>query len=264
MMATPDPYLRYADGKATGFMIHRIRSVVGYHGNELGRYQLLTGWDVDPRWLQRFANPNLRRLTNTRYWYTNAAEPPLPGMKLVAGPVTNAAGNTVYLFEFEEDNPIAWVAPVAIKAPDENVLATVLDPRFDVRRAALLDTAAPVPVQPVPAALPPPSDVKVTATRYEPGHISLALDRPAPAGSTLIVSENYYPGWEATVDGRPAPIGRAQYVLIGVGLPEGARSVELRFRSPTYERGKAITFGSLAVAGLMLVAGVVMSRRHRG
>jgi hypothetical protein len=260
---TPDPYLRYGDGKATGLMVHRIRSVVGYHGNELGRYQLLTGWDIEQGWVQRFVNPNLRRLTNTRYWYTNAPEAPLPGMRLVAGPATNAGGNIVYLYEFAEENPVAWVAPLAIKAADENVLATVLDPRFDVRRAALFDTGATVPVQPVPPTLPPPSDVKVSATRYDPGHISLTLDRPAPAGSALIVSENYYPGWRAWVDGKQVPTGRAQYVLIGVGLPTGARSIELRFRSAPYERGEAITLASLAVAALLLVGGALMTRSRR-
>jgi hypothetical protein len=261
---SPDPYLRYGNGMATGFMVHRIRNVVGYHGNELGRYQQLSGWDIEPNWVQRFVSPNVRRLTNTRYWYTNAAEPPLPGMRLVAGPATNAAGNIVYLYEFAEDNPAAWVAPIAIKAPDESVLATVLDPRFDVRRAALFDTGATVPVQPVPQSMPAASDVNVRVTHYEPGHISLTLDRPAPAGSALIVSENYYSGWVATADGRPAPTGRVQYVLTGVGLPTGARSVELMFRSATYERGKAITLASLVAAALLLVGGAVASRRRRG
>jgi hypothetical protein len=258
-----DPFLGDGDGRGTGLMVHRIRSVVGYHGNELGRYRDLLGWNTG-EWPSRVANPNLRRLTNTRYFYTNAPQSPLPAMKLVAGPATNAAGNMAYLFEFDEDNPVAWVAPLAIKAPDENVLATVLDPRFDVRRAALFDTGSAVPVQPVPPALPAPSDVKVSATRYEPGRISLVLDRPAPAGSALVVSENYYPGWEATVDGRPAPTGRAHYVLIGVGLPAGARSVELTFRSATYERGKAITLLSVTVAALMLAGGLYASRRARG
>jgi hypothetical protein len=258
-----DPFLGGGDGRATGFMIHRIRSLVGYHGNELGRYRDLTGWNTQ-EWPGRIANANLRRLTNARYFYTNTPEPPLPGMPRVAGPATNAAGNIVYLYEFAEDNPAAWVVPVAIEAPDENVLATLLDPRFDVRRAALFDTAAAVPVQPVPATLPPASDVRVHVTRYEPGYIALALDRPAPAGSALIVSETYYPGWVATADGRPAPTGRVQYVLTGVALPVGARSVELRFRSGTYERGKAITLASLLTGALLLIGGAVVSRRRRG
>jgi hypothetical protein len=267
--ATRDPFLGGGEGKGTGFMIHGLRSVVGYHGNELGRYDELIGWPAeawpeDVAWPQRITTPNLRRLTNARFLYTNSARPPLPGLRLAAGPATNAAGNIVYLYEFPEDNPVAWVVPLAIKAPDETVLATVLNPRFDVRRAALFDTATRVPVEPVPSTLPPPSDVGVRVTRWEPGLIALQLDRPAPAGSAVVVSENYYPGWEARVDGRPAPIGRAQYVLIGVGLPTGARAVELTFRSAVYERGKAVTLASITLAALVLAAGVVVGRRRRG
>jgi uncharacterized membrane protein YfhO len=90
------------------------------------------------------------------------------------------------------------------------------------------------------------------------------LDRPAPPGSALVVSENYYPGWEARADGKPAPIGRAQYVLIGVGLPTGARAVELTFRSAPYERGKAITLAAVGLAALALAAGAMLGRRRRG
>jgi uncharacterized membrane protein YfhO len=113
------------------------------------------------------------------------------------------------------------------------------------------------------ASLRPPSDVTVRVTRWEPGRISLTLDRPAPAGSALLVAENYYPGWTALVDGKVAPIGRAQYVLIGVGLPAGARSVELTLQSPTYRRGKAITLIAVALAAVALLAGVAMDRRRR-
>ena len=263
-----DPFLGGGDGKGTGFMVHGVRSVVGYHGNELGRYDELIGWPSEAYpegtgWPQRIANSNLRRLTNARFIYTNGPDPPLPGMRRVAGPATNAAGNIVYLFEFADDNPGAWVTPIAIKAPDENVLATILDPRFDVRVAALFDTGAAVPVGPVPQRLPPPSDVRVRATRWQPGRISLALDRPASPGSALVVSENYYPGWVATADGRPAPIGRAQYVLIGVGLPAGARNVELVFQSAAFRRGRVLTFAAVAAALLLLAGGAARDRLRR-
>ena len=259
--AMRDPFLSSGDGRGTGFMVHGIRNVVGYHGNELGRYQQLTGWETD--YPDRLSIQNLWRLTNLRWLYTNAPQAPIEGMRRVAGPVANAAGNSVSLYEFPGESPAAWVAPIAVEAPDESVLATVLDPRFDVRRAALFDTAAVVPVQPVPPELPPPSEVAVRVQRYEPGRISLELDRPAPKGAALVVSENYYPGWTATADGKAAPIGRTDYVLIGVALPEGARRVELAFASPRYETGKAITLAALAVAALALVAGVVVEGRKK-
>jgi hypothetical protein len=184
-------------------------------------------------------------------------------MRLVAGPVRNVAGNMIYLYAFPGDNSAAWVAPVAVKAPDESVLATVTDPRFDVTRVALFDTAAAVPAQPVPQQLPAALDLKTHVTRYEPGHITLDLDRPAPAGAALLVSENYYPGWHATVDGKAAAIGRADYTLIGVALPAGARHVDLTFASPVYQRGKAITLAALVLGVSMTLVGLVFGARRR-
>jgi hypothetical protein len=247
-------------------MVHRIRSVVGYHGNELGRYLKLTGWSDGQEgadWPRQVGNPNFWRLLNVRYLYTNAAQPPLEGMRLVAGPARNVAGNMSYLYAFPGDNPAAWVASIAVKAPDDNVLATVLDPRFDLSRVALFDTASAVTAQAVPQQLPAPSDLKVHFTRYDPGHIALDLDRPAPAGSALVVSENYYPGWTATVDGKATPVGRADFVLTGLSLPAGGRHVELTFHSAPYEMGKAISLLAIGLAGVATLAGLALDRRRR-
>jgi hypothetical protein len=244
-------------------MVHRIRSAVGYHGNELGRYDELSGWDSEA-FLQHASNPNFWKLANVRYLYTNGSRPMLEGMRLVAGPAKNAAGNATYVFEFPGENPPAWVTPLAVKAADDNVLATVLDPRFDVRRVALFDTAAAVTAQPVPQQLPEALDLTARFTRFAPGRISVALSRPAPAGAALVVSENFYPGWSATVDGRPTPVGRADYVLMGVVLPAGARQVELTFDSPRYHTGKAITLACLTLSLVAAGAGLVMERGRRG
>jgi len=240
-------------------MIDGVRSVLGYHGNQLGRYDDLLGLDEGGR---NIANPNFWALTNARFWLTNTDSLPIPGVRRVVGPVGNAAGSMVYLFELPGENPLAWVAPVIVKAPDEQVLNTVLDPRFDLRRAALFDTAAPVTGQTV-SALPDPSTTKVNVTRYEPGRVSLALDTPAAAGSALVVSENFYPGWKATVDGQPASVGRADYSMIGIELPAGGRSVELSFDSRPYHTGKLITLGALAVSALWWLAGAFAERRSR-
>ena len=66
----------------------------------------------------------------------------------------------------------------------------------------------------------------------------------------------------AAVDRKAARIGRADYTMIGVELPVGARSVELNFTSPTYERGKTITWIAIAFGILMLGAGVWRDRRR--
>ena len=243
-------------------MTHRRRQVLGYHGNQIGRYNELVGTNSDDN---RIFSPNVLQLTNTRYLLTNIPELPFIGnTTLVKGPVRNASGDTVYLFRFNAENPYSWVAPVAVKAPDDQVLATLLDPRFDSERAALFDSSANVAVSEAVQTLPAPLAITASVRRYEPGKVEIDLSAPAPQGASLVVSENYYPGWRATVDGKPAPIGRADYTLIGVELPAGARSIELNFTSPSYQRGKVITWIAIAVGLLMLGAGLWRDRRRLG
>ncbi len=251
-----DPYLR-----GDALMVNDIRMVMGYHGNELGRYQLLDGFAQGQVVQRVLGTPNFARLTNMKYVLTDLDSLGIPGYQRLAGPTKDTEGSTLYLYGVPGDNPPAWVAPVIAKAPDEAVFATILDPRFDPATAALFDTSAEVnavEVKQLPAAL----DIRANVTRYEPGHISVQLDKPAPAGAALLVSENYYPGWQATVDEKPAATGRADFTLIGVELPAGAREIELRYSSSTYERGRAITVVAFLVAVLAVVAGVVLERRR--
>lgn len=250
-----DPFI---NGDA--LMTHRIRQVTGYHGNELGRYQVLGGGA--PQYPNQ-VNPNFWHLMNVRYVLTEAEDLGVSSLRRVVGPVRNAYGTTVYLFETTEENPAAWVAPVIAKFPDDQVVNALLDPRFDVRRAALFDTAAAVTAQNVQA-LPEPLAIRATTTRFEPGAIDVELNQPAPAGSALLVSENYYPGWSATVDDAPATIGRADMTLIGVELPAGARRISLRFSSQPYETGKTVTLVALVIALLACGLGAALERRRHG
>jgi hypothetical protein len=239
-------------------MTHRIRLASGYHGNEIGRYATLIGENSDPN---QIFNPNVLQLTNTQYFLTNIPELPfMQGTTLMNGPVLNASGDSVYLFRLTKSNPYSWVTPVAVKAPDDQVLATILNPRFELTRAALFDTSANVTVAQAVQSLPPALSIKTSVRHYEQGKVQIDLDGPAPQGSALVVSENYYPGWTAAVDGKPARIGRVDYTMIGVELPAGARSVELNFTSPTYQKGKTITWIAIALGFLMLGAGVWRDR----
>jgi hypothetical protein len=261
--ARPDPFL---NGDA--LMTHRIRNVLGYHGNQLGRYAAapgdqtndLTGTNSQEN---RLLSPNVLALTNTKYFLTNIPELPFIGnTTLVKGPVRNAAGDTVYLYRLNAENPYSWVTPIAVKATDEQVLATVINPRFDVKRAALFDTSANITAAQGVQSLPAPLAITTTVRHYEAGMVQIDLSAPAPEGSSLVVSENYYPGWIASADGKPARIGRADYTLIGVELPRGARSIELNFTSPAYQRGKAITWFAIILGLLMLGTGIWRDRRR--
>lgn len=250
--ARRDPYL---STESNGLMVHGIRQVVGYHGNSIGRYNDL----IEGRHL---VDPQLWHLLNVRYLLTDADSVPLEGITRLAGPVKNVAGSTEYLYLLPGDNAYAWVAPVIVKAGDAPVLTTVLDPRFDARRVALVDSAAPV-LGPQIAAMPPATGIVVHTVSYAPGHVVLELAKPAPAGSALVVSENYYPGWLATADGKSAEVARTDYSLIGVVLPTGATRVELTFTSSAYAKGKMITLLALGLSIVGIAAGAAADRRRR-
>lgn len=260
-LATRDPLL-----SGDALMIHGIRASTGHQGNELQRWVELAGVK-SPSPPPNVASAQWRRLTNTRYLLTNVELPdslPQLGAQLThrIGPVQNALGSTAYVYEFAEDNPPAWVAPVYVEAPAEATRNTVLDPRFDIALAALFDSSAAIEGAQV-SALPEPLNIRASAERPSPSTIVVKLDGPAPEGAALVVSENWYPGWTATVEGREVPTGRADYSFIGVPLPAGAQEVRLAFEDPAYGTGKAITLVALALTGLIAVFGIVRERGRR-
>jgi hypothetical protein len=239
---------------ADGLMIHGIRQATGYNGNELYRYdQMIEGKDI--------VNPSVWSLLNIRFLLTDADS--IPGLQKVVGPITDAAGSTIFLYRLPGDNPAAWVVPVAVKAPDDQTLATIHDPRFPPLQAAIFDTAAKVPVASNLTALPPALGITASTTRYDPGHITVQLSAPAPAGSTLIVSENHYPGWSATVDGKPAVAARADYTLIGVPLPAGGRTIDLVFHDPAFPTGVWVTMLTAGAALVWLIVSLRAAARPR-
>jgi hypothetical protein len=249
-----DPLLKY-----DGLMAHGIAGVLGYHGNQLGAYNRLVGADEGFR---QVANPNFWRLLNMRYILTNSPDNiGLRELKQVAGPVRDAAGNDLYLHEIPIETSYAWVTPAIVKADETSVLATVLDPRFDVRRVAVFDSSAAVQGTTL-TTLPEPLTVKAAVKGYAPGRVSIELDAPAPEGSALMISENWYPGWQATVDGKATEVGKAAVSLMGVALPAGARTIELSFVNPAYETGKRVTWGAVALALLLLGVGLLLDRRQ--
>jgi hypothetical protein len=274
VLAEPLTQLNVSDVMLTydGPMVQGIRLVTGYHGNEIGRFQHLCGGTpgtrCDPRIL---FSPAFWRHENVRYLYTNAdtaavrqifAPLNLPPLTKLVGPVPDAAGTPVYLYRLPGDNPAAWLATTFVKASEDQAYEAVLNPQFDPTRIAILDTSSKLSAQQIKAP-PAPTTTPVRVTKYAPGAMQLQIAQSPPAGTALIVSENYSPGWTAVVDGRSALIDRAEYNLIGVQLPANAKTIELLFDDPAYERGKIITLVALLAAVALLAYGVVsMSRRE--
>lgn len=91
-------------------------------------------------------------------------------------------------------------------------------------------------------------------TDYKPNH--LTYDVETDKQSTLVFSEIYYPGWTATIDGNEVPVGRVNYVLRAIVVPQGKHKVELMFYPTSIATTETIAY--IGYALLLLVFAVVI------
>ena len=237
-----------ADPEIAGdaLMIHRIRQVLGYHGNGIRRYDNLS-WTANGS--KPLFTPHFWRLLNIGFVLTDTAQLPFTGGTRIVGPVADAAGDSLYLYRLAGAHPAAWLAASAASLIDSLALSSVIDSQFDLERLALLEPAAHA-VAHVAARgeIGGSPSARVVADRYEPGDLRFRIPEASPAGSTLIVSENFYPGWRAKADGVSVPVWRADYSLIGVPLPAGTKTVELTFVSAAVTVGLVVSVAATVAA----------------
>jgi hypothetical protein len=251
LRAEPKPFRVLDVGVYQGsyLMAHDIQTMLGYHGNEVRYYDELLGGKG--QW--KFAgSPALLDLLAVRYLLLPQSQP-VPGYHQVLGPVTTTPGAPAVLLERDTVPAYVRVIAGAAKLPEEQVVPTVIDPRFPYDRIALFPDTASVTPEPIRGGqLPEPVPVRATLAEWAPGRMRINLEGAAPRPSYLVIGETWYPDWHATVDGKPVALLRADHALLSVELPPGAREVALRFGSPAYARGKLVTLlAVIATAGLL-------------
>jgi hypothetical protein len=239
----------------TYLMAQGLRTVLGYHGNELHRFDELAGGKNAWR---NLGNPNLWKLLAVKY-IVLADTVNAPGLVRQLGPVP-AAGESrpVYLYRIEAAAPFAYMVREAIHTPDEQAVGTLMDPRFDPRRLLLVPPDAPAGVTTL-RALPDTVPGRVSTEADEGGEYRFTIQSPPDAPAYLFIAENYYPDWRAEVDGHSVPVLRAQYSLMAVPLAAGSRAVHLVYASAWDRAGWLISLtvvvGLFIAAGLSLVKG---------
>lgn len=97
------------------------------------------------------------------------------------------------------------------------------------------------------------SDGTAELTSYEPNE--LHYDVTSQGGGLLVFSEIYYPGWTATIDGQPAELGRVNYVLRAMRIPNGKHQVVLEFRPASVTTTSTMAYiAILTILGLLATA----------
>ena len=238
-------------------MARGIPQLFGYHGNEIRYFDELLGGKEN--W-EHQVNRSILDLYAIRFAVL-ADSADLPGFTRLLGPVPITPGGSAYLYEMEPAPPYVRVMAAAARAPEDQIRAALIDPRFPINRVVLYPDTASVSPGPIEGNPPEPSPLNARVASWEPGRIRVTLEGSAPSAQYLVVSENWYQDWKARVDGSDVPVLRGQYALLSVVLPPGAREEELEFRSEALRRGAWISLASLA--GVLGFFAVPLVRRRR-
>ena len=238
--------LRGAFSDATTSFFHR--SVGGYHGAKLRRYQDLIERVLQPEQQQFAALANAQGI--------DAA--------LAAMPV-HAMLNAQYIIYDPTQQPIpngqalgnAWFASAWSMADGADAemaaMASLTDSRSAVVPKVFSDALSGVVAG---AANGGRAELVSFTPDYQEYQVS------APAKGLLVFSEVHYPeGWQLTIDGEPAELLRVNYALRGMVVPAGEHTVQMTFAMPSVQSARTVAslgsgllllfvFGSLAMAFL--------------
>ncbi len=210
-----------ADSRGSARAANFHRSVDGYHGAKLQRYD-----DILNRYIYA-QNTEVLAMLNTKY--------------IISGGIAHE------IYSFGPAWFVGGVERVATPAEELESLANV-----DLATVAVVNEE----VEGVEEYYDASGDVELV--EYAPNY--LKYEYTAPAEALCVFSEIYYPnGWTAYVDGKEADYFAVNYILRGMVLPEGEHIVEWRFRAPNWTMATTITGIASWLIILSLVALITLS-----
>jgi hypothetical protein len=220
------------------------KSIGGYHGAKMARYQDLIERQIypnyenivavfrskpTPRSLDSvLAHQQILNMLNTRYIIYNADAPPLVNK--------SELGNAWFVDTFR-----------IVNGPNEEMDAltdfnpaheAIIDKRFEKELTGLSLVHDP--------------SAHIVLTEYRPNY--LKYSSKCSSEQLAVFSEIFYDkGWQAYVDGKPSDHIRANYVLRAMRVPAGEHIIEYKFHPRSYFIGNKIAFAS-SVVFLLLFA----------
>ena len=241
ILADPDPHYRVynntTDFDKDALTAYYHKSLGGYHGAKMRRYQELIEWQLVKM------NMECYNMLNAKYFILQDST----GNKFAQQNV-NANGNAWFVSE------INWVANA-----DEEIVALG---KFNSKQTAIIDKRFEgefkgfVPNR--------DSSARISLTKYQPNKLDYTSQ--SSTDQLAVFSEIYYEkGWNAYIDGKLVPHVRVNYVLRALQVPAGSHTIEFKFEPTVIGTGEKIAYASswLLYGGLLLVLGLSFYRKKK-
>ncbi|MCB2409435.1 YfhO family protein [Hymenobacter lucidus] len=207
------------------------KSVGGYHGAKLRRYQDLIERQISAN------NSQVLAMLNTRYLITGDPKQPVqrnPG----------ALGNAWFVSEVQK-----------VQNPDQEIAALT---NLNVATTAVVDASKfPLAKTSYNAA-----GSTIALTSYSPDELKYRTT--AVQDGLVVFSEIYYQdGWNAYLDGKLVPHLRVNYVLRALPVPAGTHTIEFKFEPKEYAIGNTVSLVSSVLLILALLGTIFYAVKRK-
>lgn len=230
------------------------KSIGGYHGAKLRRYQELIDYGIQPEmaaFIQRINdNPDpdnvdkalrsssVLNMLNTKYIIIDPSQRPLLN--------NYAMGNAWFVKDY-----------VIVENADEEILGIE---SFDPENTAIINKEFTEYLKGYANGVDSNAQIKLVS--YKPNE--LIYEFTSDKDQLVVFSEVFYrDGWKAFVDEKPTPHFRANYVLRAMVVPKGQHTIRFAFESEMYRTGEAVSLVASIILILLILGGVFFEIRKR-
>ena len=224
------------------------KSIGGYHGAKMERYQELIDSCINPGLIMfaGAARNHAKSIEDFQMIYNNT---PIPVLNML---------NTKYIILDPAAPPLinpnalgnSWFAEKAIIVENGNKEISAIK-NFNPLKEAIINKTFKDQITKL--TFPVLENEKIELISYQPDE--LVYKSSAKEEKLAIFSEIYYPaGWKSYIDGKESKYFRTNYVLRGMILPPGDHEIKFVFKPSSYIVGNNISLASSILLIFMLAA----------
>lgn len=225
---------------------YRHKSIGGYHGAKMRRYQDLIEKNLTQEvgdligdlqsGVSSFASLSILNMLNTKYFMAGSTK-----QSVIRNP--NAYGNAWFVSEIEN-----------VSSPSQEVQELS---KHDLKTTAIIDNS-----KFLISNSSFDNGGQISLVEYQPNYLKYSSSNSQEGFA--VFSEIYYPkGWEAYIDGVQSRYVRVNYVLRGMEMPAGDHIIEFRFEPSVYTIGNKVMFASSSILILLFLGAIVYSLKNK-